>query len=92
MRTRTPGILCDDAGERTVNKEHKGERIFARLGKVSQEYAEDWLRARQAEADARRERELREGAEQLFAAAAQKYLIECKQRNVRTLDAISYTT
>ena len=90
MRTRTPGILCDDAGERTVNKEHKGERIFARLGKVSQEHAEDWLRARQAEADARRERELREGAEQLFAAAAQKYLIECKQRNVRTLDAISY--
>jgi integrase len=26
----------------------------------------------------------------LFAAAAQKYLIECKQRGVRTLDVISY--
>jgi integrase len=89
MRTRTPGILCDRAGERTVNKQHQGERIFARLGKVSQDHAETWLRARQAEVDARREHELREGAEQLFAAAAQKYLIECKQRGVRTLDLIA---
>ena len=39
MRTRTPGILCDRAGERTVNKQHQGERIFARLGKVSQDQA-----------------------------------------------------
>ena len=90
MRTRTPGILCDRSGERTVNKQYKGERVFARLGKVSQDCAEVWLRARQAEVDARREHELREGAEQLFAAAAQKYLIECKQRGVRTLDVISY--
>jgi integrase len=89
MRTRTPGILCDRAGERTVNKQHQGERIFARLGKVSQDQAEAWLRARQAEVDTRREHELREGPEQLFAAAAQKYLIECKQRGVRTLDLIA---
>jgi integrase len=90
MRTRTPGILCDRAGERTINKQYKGERIFARLGKVTQDSAENWLRARQSELDARRENELREGAEQLFAAAAQKYLIECKQREIRTLDVISY--
>jgi len=90
MRTRTPGILCDRSGERTVNKQHKGERIFARLGKVSQDDAETWLRARQAEVDARREHELREGSEQLFAAAAQKYLIECEQRGIRTLEVISY--
>lgn len=90
MRTRTPGILCDRSGERTVNKQYKGERIFARLGKVGQDDAESWLRARQAEFDARRENELREGSEQLFAAAAQKYLIECKQREVRTLDVIAY--
>jgi integrase len=90
MRTRTPGILCDRAGERTINKQYKGERIFARLGKVTQDSAETWLRARQSELDARRENELREGAEQLFAAAAQKYLIECKQREIRTLDVISY--
>lgn len=90
MRTRTPGILCDRSGERTVNKQYKGERIFARLGKVGQDDAEGWLRARQAEIDARRENKLREGSEQLFAAAAQKYLIECKQREVRTLDVIAY--
>ena len=90
MRTRTPGILCDRSGERTVNKQYKGERIFARLGKVGQDDAESWLRARQAEFDARRENELREGSEQLFAAAAQKYLIECEQREVRTLDVIAY--
>jgi integrase len=90
MRTRTPGILCDRSGERSINKQHKGKRIFARLGKVSQDDAETWLRARQTEVDARRENELREGSEQLFATAAQKYLIECKQRGVRTLDVISY--
>jgi integrase len=89
MRTRTPGILCDRSGERTVNKQYKGERIFTRLGKVGQDEAETWLRGRQAEVDARREQQLREGSEQLFAAAAQKYLIECKQREVRTLDLIA---
>lgn len=90
MRTRTKGILCDQFGERTINKQHRGERIFARLGKVNQDEAEAWLRAQQAEVDARRANQLREGAEQLFAAGAQKYLIECKQRDVRTLDLISY--
>ncbi len=89
MRTRTPGILCDRSGERTVNKQHKGERIFARLGRVSQDEAEAWLRARQAEADAKRDHQLREGAEQLFAAAAAKYLIECRQRQVRTVELIA---
>ncbi len=89
MRTRTPGILCDRSGERTVNKQYKGERIFARLGRVNQDEAESWLRARQAENDARHEDQLRAGSEQLFAAAAQKYLIECKQREVRTLDLIA---
>jgi glycerol kinase len=55
MRTQTPGILCDRSGERTVNKQYKGEHVFARLGKVSQDSAEVWLRARQAEVDAERE-------------------------------------
>ncbi len=90
MRTPTKGILCTRSGERTVNKQHRGERIFARLGKSNQDDAESWLRTRQAEIDARQENELREGAEQLFAAAAQKYLIECKQRNVRTLELIGH--
>lgn len=89
MRTRTAGILIDRSGERTANKQYKGERIFARLGRVSQDEAETWLRARQAEADAKRDHQLREGAEQLFAAAAAKYLIECRQREVRTVELIA---
>lgn len=90
MRTRTSGILCDSSGERTVNKQFKGERIFARLGKVSQDEAETWLRTRQTELECRRENAVRDGAEQLFATAAAKYLIECKQREVRTLEVIAY--
>src|SRR5207244_9378630 len=38
--TRTPGIAIDTEGFRTINKEHRGERIFARLGLVVQEQAE----------------------------------------------------
>ena len=38
--TRTPGITVDAGGSRTINKEHRGERIFARLGLVGQEHAE----------------------------------------------------
>ena len=90
MRTRTRGILVAGNGDREVDKWYRGERVFARLGKVSQADAEQWLKQRQADIDARREIELRRGDEQLFAAAARKYLIECAQRKVRTLDTISY--
>ena len=48
------------------------------------------LRARQAELECRRENAVRDGAEQLFSPAAAKYLIECKQREVRTLEVIAY--
>jgi hypothetical protein len=43
-RTRTPGITIDLSGCRTLNKEHRATRIFARLGGVSQEAAEVRLR------------------------------------------------
>jgi integrase len=90
MRTRTKGIHLADNGERIVNKQYRGERIYARLGKVSQDEAEAWLRAEQAKLDTKRENELRRGDEQLFAAAARKYLMECQERQVRTLEVISY--
>jgi len=90
MRTRTKGIQLLEDGERSVDKQYHGQRIFERLGKVSQDQAEDWLRQRQAEIDSIRTNELREGDEQLFAAAAAKYLTECQQRRVRTLETISY--
>jgi hypothetical protein len=37
---RPPGITVDTEGFRSINKEHRGERIFARLGLVCKEQAE----------------------------------------------------
>lgn len=90
MRTRTKGIQLASDGARSVDKVYRGVRIFERLGKVSQEDAETWVRARQAEIDAERENQLRPGHEQLFAAAAAKYLSECERKELRSLDSISY--
>jgi integrase len=89
MRTRTKGILLDEGGGRVVNKKYGGQRIFQRLGKVSQDSAEAWLRSRQAEIDARRTNELRRGSRRLWADAAAKYLNECKRRKVASLEMIS---
>jgi integrase len=90
MRTRTKGIQLADDGGRIVNKEYKGQRIYQRLGKVSQRDAEAWLSTRQAEIDAERANSLRRGGHRLWADAARKYLIECQMRHVRTLETISY--
>lgn len=90
MRTRTKGIQLDGDGERVVNKQYRGERVYARLGRVSQDEAEAWLRRRQADIDARRKDELREGSEQLFRLAAGKYLLELREAaDVRTLETIA---
>lgn len=90
MRTRTKGIQLLGNGERSVDKLYRGERIFERLGVVSQDEAEAWLRQRQGSIDARRNNELRQGHEQLFRVAAGKYLLELKQAgDVRTLETIS---
>jgi integrase len=89
MRTRTRGIRLEGV-ERIIDKQYRGQRIFQRLGAVSQEEAEAWLRSRQAAVDAEQEQQLRRGAERLFADGAAKYLIECQQRQVRTLELISY--
>jgi len=89
MRTRTKGVLLADDGGRIVNKEYKGKRIFQRLGKVSQDNAEAWLRQQQANIDAERANSLRRGHERLWADAAQKYLKECAQRKVASLEMIS---
>lgn len=90
MRTRTNGIQLAGDGSRSLDKRYRGERIFERLGRVSQEEAEAELRRRQADIDRRREQELRQGADQLFRVAAGKYLLELGQaQDVRTLDTIS---
>jgi len=37
MRTRTKGIQLFEDGERSFDKQYHGQRIYERLGKVSQE-------------------------------------------------------
>ncbi len=90
MRTRTKGVQLDGNGERRVDKLYHGTRIFERLGRVTQEEAEAWLRQQQAIIDARRAEELRSGDDQLFRHAAGRYLLELKHAaDVRTLGTIS---
>src|ERR1700737_4440857 len=43
LTTRTPGITVDAAGHRIVDKDHRGVRIFLRLGPLNQEDAEQRL-------------------------------------------------
>lgn len=85
MRTRTKGIQITAAGERIVEKQYRGKRIFSRLGKVSQEDAEGWLRQRQAAIDV----ELAKGTSRDFASAAGRYLDECERKGLRSIDSIS---
>ena len=43
--TRTPGITIDPDGRRIIDKEYRGVRICIRLGAITQEQAEQCLRA-----------------------------------------------
>jgi integrase len=85
MRTRTKGIQAAEDGGKVVNKQYRGQRIFARLGAVSQDEAESWLRKEQARLDV----ESRQGTGHLFCDAAERYLLECVQRKVRTINNIA---
>lgn len=87
-RTRTTGITIDRDGNRIVAKQFKGRTIFARLGQVSQEHAEEYL-ARQV-ASIRDEVELGRRPRRVFAAAAERYLTEAKRRAVRSLDDLAW--
>jgi integrase len=87
MRTRTKGIRLEGR-ERILDKQYRGSRIFERLGAVTQEEAEAELRRRQDAIDV--EQQIRQSGERLWADGARKYLIECKQRKVRTLEQIAY--
>lgn len=71
-RTRTSGITTDNQGNRIINKQFRGETIYARLGVVSQEEAETWL-ARCIE-ERRRQLELGVRPRRNFCDAAEKYL------------------
>jgi integrase len=90
MRTRTKGIHLDGT-ERIADKWYRGQRIYQRLGQVSQDDAETWLRGRQADIDAERaQQQAHAGAGRLWREGASKYLIECEKRGVRSLEVMSY--
>lgn len=42
-QTRARGIFIDAEGCKTVDKQYKGQRIYARLGRIPQDDAEAWL-------------------------------------------------
>lgn len=78
--TRTRGITLENDGSRTVNKVWRGERIFSRLGQVSQEEAERWLAAEISRCETERKSECRRRDRPLFADCARRYLIESKSK------------
>ena len=79
--TRTPGITVDTEGYRIINKEHRGERIFARLGLVGQEQAERRLAQELERLDWELER--RAHARPLFSDCAKRFLLESKYKRSR---------
>lgn len=85
-QTRTRGITLENDGSRTVNKVWRGERIFVRLGQVSQEEAERWLAGEIARLESGQHR--RGSARPLFAVCAARYLIESQQK--RSVEVIAW--
>ncbi len=79
--TRTPGITVDTEGFRTINKEHRGECIFARLGLVCQEQAERRLAQELERLDWELER--RAHARPLFSDCAKRFLLESKYKRTQ---------
>ncbi len=84
--TRTPGITIDASGNRIINKEHHGARLFVRLGDTSQDCAEQRLRDEIEHLDLERHRKAH--ARPLFCDCAVRYLAQSHQR--RTLDTIGW--
>jgi integrase len=77
-QTRTSGILNDAEGNKIVNKQVDGERIYGRLGAVSQEHAEAWLAERTQRIKLAKLRGTRPRV--TFREAAIRYLNEYRER------------
>ena len=77
--TRPPGITVNAASHRTIDKGHRGVRIFARLGPVTEEEAQHRLSAEMY----RVEWELQRKAifRPRFADGATRYLQESRDRS-----------
>jgi integrase len=78
--TRARGIFADAEGCKTVDKQYKGQRIYARLGKISQDDAEAWL-GRQLDA-VRKAKLFGDRPERTFREATIRYLTEVRKRSI----------
>lgn len=77
-KTRTKGIYTEADGSKTISKTWKGERIFNRLGRASQEQAETWLHNEIEKRE--RDFERRKSFGYLFAECAARYLNESQNK------------
>jgi integrase len=80
MNTRTPGITVTAEGHRIIDKEHRGVRIYVRLGHVTHDEARCHLAAEVQRVDTEFERIV---SRRRFADGAARYLSEsADQRSV----------
>lgn len=85
-RTRTPGIRLDRNGSLVIDKEHRGIPIYLRLGRTSQEEAEQRLAAETVRVDALLQRNA--NRRPTFADCAARYLADSKDK--RSVDATAW--
>lgn len=85
-KSRTRGIYTDADGNKTINKVINGERIFLRLGAVTQEEAEERL----LEELKSNKRKAKRSAGPVFADGAARYLKEQEEKKIRTLGQDAY--
>lgn len=78
--TRARGIFTDAEGCKTVDKQYKGQRIYARLGRISQDDAEAWL-GRHLDA-IRKAKLFGDRPERTFREATIRYLSEARKRSL----------
>jgi hypothetical protein len=83
--TRTQGITVDTNGNFTIDKEHRGMRIFLRLGPLSQEDAEHRLHAEITRVES--ELEHKAASHPRFADCAARYLAESQHKRSVSLVA-----
>jgi integrase len=83
--THIPGITVNAAGHRIIDKEHRGVRIYARLGSVSEEDARQRLAAEMERVEVELQRR---AARPRFADAAARYLQE--SRDLRSVDVTAW--
>jgi integrase len=86
-RTRTPGITLDPNGNRIINKELRGVRLFLRLGPVSQEDAEARLHTELNRLDLEQATR-RSYSRPLFRHCAARYLAQ--SRHLRSVEVIEW--